>query len=228
MKLTWFGHSAFRIEYGGKVIMLDPFLANPTHTGNHKAAYAGADYVIVSPGHNDHVGSTVEICQETEATLVANPEISDWLADAEGLKVEGINHGGELHFDGFSVAYVPAWHSSSFNDGRYLGNAGGIVLMSPKEKTLHFMGDTGIFDGMKLTAELYEPKIGIVPIGDRYTMGARLAAIACNRFFDLDTVIPCHYGTFDLLDQTADKFVAEMAGSKTKVLVPERGVAVAL
>lgn len=232
MKLTWFGHSAFRVEFGGSVVMLDPFLANPTHKGEHKAAYAGATHVILSHGHADHIGSAVEICKATGAKLIANPEVCDFLGGKGCAKVDPINFGGELHVGGFSVAYVPAWHSSSHDaadgDGRYLGNPGGIVLMSPTEKTLHYMGDTGIFDGMSLTAELYQPKIGIVPIGDRFTMGARLAAIACNRFFEFETVVPCHYATFDLLDQTADKFIAEMKGSKTKVLVPERGVAVEL
>ena len=134
------------------------------------------------------------------------------------------------HFDGFSVAYVPAWHSSSDDahdgTGRYLGNPGGIVLMAPGEKTLLHMGDTGIFSDMALIDEIYQPKIGIVPIGDRFTMGAKLAAMACKRFFHFETAIPCHYGTFGLLDPNADTFIAEMKGAKTKVLVPERGKAV--
>ena len=72
MQLTWFGHSAFRLEYAGTVIMIDPFLANPTFKGDHKAAYAGTQYVLLSHGHGDHIGSTVEICAATGATLIAN------------------------------------------------------------------------------------------------------------------------------------------------------------
>jgi L-ascorbate metabolism protein UlaG (beta-lactamase superfamily) len=232
MKLTWFGHSAFRVEYAGAVIMLDPFIANPTFKGDVKAAYAGATHVMLSHGHNDHIGSTVEICKATGALLIANPEVCDFLSAKGVTNVSPFNHGGELHFDSFSVAYVPAWHSSSNDaeggDGRYLGNPGGVVLMSGHEKPLLHMGDTGIFEGMRLIAELYDPKIGIVPIGDRFTMGGRHAAIACRRFFEFETVIPCHYGTFGLLDPTADKFITEMKGAKTQVLVPERGVAVEL
>lgn len=232
MKLTWFGHSAFRVEYAGAVIMLDPFLANPTFKGDRKAAYAGATHVVLSHGHNDHVGSTVEICKETGALLVANPEVCDYLAAKGVANVSPFNHGGELHFGAFSVAYVPAWHSSSADgegqDGRYLGNPGGVVLAAKAEKTLHYMGDTGIFEGMRLIGEIYKPAIGIVPIGDRFTMGGRLAAMACQRFFAFETAIPCHYGTFGLLDATAETFIAEMKGAKTKVLVPERAVAVEL
>jgi L-ascorbate metabolism protein UlaG (beta-lactamase superfamily) len=230
MKVTWFGHSAFRIDTAGAAIMIDPFIRNPTFNGDPQAAWTGATHVVLSHGHADHIGSTVEICRETGALLVANPEVCDFLK-AKGVEnATPINHGGELHFDGFSVAYVPAFHSSSDDaasgTGRYLGNPGGIVLMAPGEKTLIHMGDTGIFSDMALIDEIYRPKVGIVPIGDRFTMGARLAALACRRFFHFETAIPCHYGTFGLLDPNADRFIAEMEGSATTVLVPERGKAV--
>lgn len=225
MKITWFGHSAFRIAYKDAVVLIDPFLANPTFKGDQAAAYQGSTHVIVTHGHNDHTGSALEICKATGATLVSNPEICDFLQKKGVAKAEPINHGGELHFGAFSVAWVPAWHSSADNDGTYLGNPAGAVLMAPGEKTVLHMGDTGIFSDMELIGELYEPQIGIVPVGDRFTMGGRIAAIACKRFFDFETAIPCHYGTFGLLDQTPDKFVEGMKGTATRVLVMERGVA---
>jgi L-ascorbate metabolism protein UlaG (beta-lactamase superfamily) len=84
------------------------------------------------------------------------------------------------------------------------------------------MGDTAIFSDMGLINEIYRPEIGFVPIGDRYTMGARTAALACKRFFDFELIVPRHYGTFTVLDQTADRFVGEMGDNI--VLVPEAGV----
>lgn len=226
MKLTWFGHSAFRLDYAGAVILIDPFLPNPTFKGDVKAAYAGATFVMVTHGHSDHTGAAVEICQATGATLVSNPEVCGYLSKQGVGKASPLNHGGEVGFGAFSVAYVPAWHSSSADDGTYLGNPGGFVFSAAGEKTVLALGDTGIFDGMKLIGEIYQPRVGLVPIGDRFTMGAKLAAIACKRFFDFDAVVPCHYGTFPIIDATADKFIAEMSGARTKVLVPERGKAV--
>lgn len=231
MKLTWFGHSAFRIDLDGAVIMIDPYLANPTFTGDHPAAYGGTTHVVLTHGHDDHIGSTLEICQATGATLIANFEVCQFL-EAQGItNYSPMNTGGQVDFGPFSVAFVAAWHSSgTVVDGQsvYLGNPNGVVIQAPGEKSLLHMGDTDIFSDMALINEIYAPKIGIVPIGDRFTMGPRLAAMACRRFFDFDTVIPCHHGTFPALHGTAADFVAEMEGARAEVLLPERGTAVSL
>jgi L-ascorbate metabolism protein UlaG (beta-lactamase superfamily) len=231
MKITWFGHSAFRVDIAGASIMIDPFLENGTYKGDLKAAYRGATHVALTHGHDDHLGSTLEICKATGALLIGNWEICNYYAGKGVENYSPGNHGGTIDFGAFTLSFVAARHSSSSivdNMPIYLGNPAGIILNAPKEKTFFHMGDTDIFSDMALINELHQPKIGIVPIGDRFTMGAKLAALACNRFYAFETVIPAHYATFPLIDATADRFVAEMKGSKTKVLVPERGVAVEL
>jgi L-ascorbate metabolism protein UlaG (beta-lactamase superfamily) len=231
MKITWFGHSAFRVDIAGASIMIDPFLENGTYKGDIKAAYRGATHVVLTHGHDDHLGSTLEICKATGALLIANWEICHYYAGKGIENYSPGNHGGSVDYGAFSLAFVQAWHSSAAivdNMPIYLGNPAGVVLKAKNEKTLLHMGDTDIFSDMALIDEIHQPKIGIVPIGDRFTMGAKLAAMACKRFYEFETVIPAHYATFGLLDPNADKFVAEMEGSKTKVLVPERGVAVEL
>ena len=66
---------------------------------------------------------------------------------------------------------------------------------------------------MALIQELHQPQVGIVPIGDRFAMGGAVAALACKRYFNFKTIIPCHYGTFPIIDATADKFVEAMDNS---------------
>jgi len=232
MKLTWFGHSAFRIEFGKARIMIDPFLTgNPTFKGDAKEAAAGATHVLVTHGHNDHVGDALDICKANGAMAVGSAEVCDWLEEQGVEKVNPGNHGGAVDCGGFTVSFVNALHSSSWHrEGEivYLGNPLGLIVRAEGEPTLYHMGDTDIFGDMALIHEIYAPEIGIVPIGDRYTMGAKLAAIACKRFFKFRRIVPCHYGTFPGLDQTADKFIAELGGDGGKVLVPARGEAVAL
>jgi len=161
--------------------------------------------------------------------LVANFEICMHLV-GQGVdkgKINPGNLGGTVDCGGFTTTLVQALHSSSFglNDGNnvYLGNPGGLVLHFPEDKTLYHMGDTDIFSDMALIQELHEPQIGLVPIGDRFTMGGAVAALACRRFFRFETVIPCHYASFPIVDQTADKFIEGLKGTQTKVLTPQPG-----
>jgi L-ascorbate metabolism protein UlaG (beta-lactamase superfamily) len=121
------------------------------------------------------------------------------------------------------VNFVKAFHSSStIMDGKpvYLGNPCGVVIEG-LGKTIYHMGDTEIFGDMAIVEEFFSPKIGFVPIGDRFTMGAKSASVACKRFLKFDTVIPIHYGTFPVLDQDPAKFIAAMAGQN--VMIPEIG-----
>jgi L-ascorbate metabolism protein UlaG (beta-lactamase superfamily) len=230
MKLTWFGHSAFRVEFGDARILIDPFLTgNPTFKGDPKQAAAGCTHVLVTHGHNDHVGDAVEILKSEGAQAVGSAEVCDWLGFQGVAKVNPGNHGGTVDCGGFTVSFVNALHSSSYEiEGGtmvYLGNPLGLVVKAPGEPVLYHMGDTGIFGDMALINEIHRPEIGIVPVGDRYTMGGQMAALACKRFFAFRKIIPCHYGTFPVLDQSPDKFLAEMGESRGKVLTPERGKA---
>lgn len=235
MKITWYGHSAFRIEVAGAVILIDPFLSdNPTWKEGWEGPAEGVTHVLLTHGHGDHVGDTVAILKKTGATLVACAEICTYMSkqDIGAANVSPGNHGGTIDCGAFTVTLVNALHSSSLSeeDGTpiYLGNPQGLVLHFPNDKTLYHMGDTDIFGDMALINELHQPDIGIVPIGDRYTMGGAVAAFACKRFFKFETVIPCHFGTFPAIDQTADKFVAALEDGGPRIVLPTRGKAVEL
>ncbi|RAI30299.1 metal-dependent hydrolase [Rhodoplanes serenus] len=173
----------------------------------------------------------MDIARETGATVTTNYDLGMWLVSKGLEKFNPMNTGGTTDLGGFTVTLVRADHSSGdVVDGMpvYLGNPCGVVVKAPGEPTVYHMGDTDVFSDMGLIAELHAPKIAMVPIGDRFTMGAASAAFAVKRFFQLDAVIPCHYGSFPIIDQTADRFVAAMAGHATRVIVPEKGVAVSV
>ena len=228
MRITWFGHSAFRLEFGRNVVLIDPFLTgNPSFTGDVSAAGAGATHILLTHGHGDHVGDTVAIAAATGAKVVCNPDLAGWLARKGVEKLDMINTGGTVEQGGFSVTFVQAFHSSGTMEGetsQYLGNPNGILVHVPDGHTVYHMGDTAIFGDMELINELYEPTVGIVPVGDRFTKGGKVAAYACREFFDFDIAIPCHFGTFPIIDQTADRFVAAMDSlDTTKVIVPKVG-----
>lgn len=231
MKITWFGHSCFKIETGSSTLMLDPFLmGNPTFEKSGIAwdtAVAGVTHVALTHGHGDHVGDAGDICKRTGATLFANYELAMFVKSQGAEKLEPMNTGGTVCSKDFSITLTDALHSSSSESGVYLGNPNGIVITPATGPVVYAMGDTDVFPGMGLIAELHKPAVGIVPIGDRFTMGARSAAFACRKYFTFATVIPCHYGTFaGMLDATADSFVAEMKGHNVKVPNPGETVSV--
>ena len=228
MKLTWYGHSAIALEFADKKVLIDPFLSgNPKFEGSVDDVSAGCTHVLLTHGHDDHVGDTLSILNATKAQLVGNFEICMWMVSqgASGERINPGNHGGTVDCGGFSTSFVNALHSSGTtvdNGSVYLGNPLGLIISADGEPSVYHMGDTDIFGDMELINELHAPDIGIVPIGDRFTMGARSAALACRRYFDFKSIFPVHYGTFPILDQTADAFLAEMGedAGKVKVLSP--------
>jgi L-ascorbate metabolism protein UlaG (beta-lactamase superfamily) len=227
MKITWLGHAAFRVEIGASVILFDPFL-----TGNEKFklsfsdATRGATHILLTHGHDDHVGDAAHIARETGAQIVANFEICTFLAEQGAVNVNPGNTGGTIACGDFAVSFTDARHSSgTVVNGKsvYLGNPNGLIVAKTGSPTLYHMGDTGIFGDMALIAELYRPKIGLIPVGGRFTMDGAMAALAATRYFNFETVIPCHYGTFDAIAPDASAFVEAMKGGGADVRTPQIG-----
>lgn len=227
MQITWFGHAAFRLDFAGKAVLIDPFFSgNPSFKSDVATASADVRHVLLTHGHGDHVGDSVAIAKANGATVVANADLASWLGTQGVESLEMMNAGGTIHLDGFSVSMVRADHSSGMvRDGAtvYLGNANGLIVKAPGEPTVWHMGDTDIFSDMALIAEIHKPDVVIVPIGDRFTMGPETAALAVSRYLGGLTVIPAHYASFGLLESTADRFVA-LVGEEATVKVPENGV----
>lgn len=225
MQIQWLGHSAFKVTAPGVQVLFDPFLnGNPSFAGRYEEVIAGTTHVLLTHAHNDHWGDTVDILQRTGALLVSSPEICDFIEMThDNVRVHAMGIGGTRRFGDITVTAVRAVHSSAYNtaDDRiiYGGTPMGLIL-TLKGKALYHMGDTDIFGDMALIEELYQPAIGLVPIGDNFTMGPRTAALAVNRYFNFETVVPCHYGTFPVLEQSAGAFGGLVEKAHVEVLAP--------
>jgi L-ascorbate metabolism protein UlaG (beta-lactamase superfamily) len=230
MRVTWYGHSAFRLDFGGKAVLIDPFFTgNPGVGGDTEAAQKGVSHILLTHGHSDHVGDAIEISKKTGAKIVANFDLCMWIAAKGVEKFDPMNTGGTTDQGGFTVTLVRADHSSAvFENGvsSSLGNPCGVIVKAKGEPTIYHMGDTDIFSDMALINELYQPDVAMVPMGDRFTMSPHTAALAVKRYFHFKAVFPCHYGSFPIIEKNADRFVFEMKGAATRVVVPEKGKAV--
>lgn len=227
MKLTWYGHSAFRVDIAGAAILIDPFFTgNPAFEGDVPAVSKGATHIVVTHGHGDHVGDTLAIAESTGATVISNYDLCMHLA-SKGLKsFQPMNTGGTVDLGPFSVTLVRADHSAGMGEAGVnvpVGNPNGAIVKAKDEPTLWHMGDTDIFSDMALISEIHGVEACICPIGDRFTMGGKVAALAMTRFVKPRVAIPSHYGTFPIIDQNADLFVAGLAGSDVRAIVPKKG-----
>ncbi len=232
MQLTWFGHSNFRLDITGASLLIDPFFTgNPNFTGDVEVVTEGVTHIIVTHGHGDHIGDTLAIAARTGAVVISNFDLLMYLASKGLQNFSPMNSGGTVDHGPFKVSMVRADHSAGLVEqgvGFPLGGANGVVVSAPGEPVLWHMGDTDIFSDMALIAELHQVEICICPIGDRFTMGGRLAAMAMKRFVKPRVAIPCHFNFHDYIDKTPDLFVAEMAGSGIDVVLPRIGEVVAV
>ena len=166
MNLIWLGHSAFRIELGAQVILIDPFLSgNPKFTGDAARAAAGATHILLTHGHDDHVGDAAKIAKTTGAQIISNFEICMYLNAQGAENINPGNTGGTIDCGAFRVSLTQALHSSgTVVNGQplYLGCANGVVVKPRDAPCLYHMGDTDVFSDMGLIAEIHSPKIGLV------------------------------------------------------------------
>lgn len=206
MEVSYHGHSIVKIKTTDKVILIDPYI-----TGNEltdlKAADEKPDVILLTHGHNDHVGDTIEIAKASGALVVAPNELAVWLG-WQGLETHGMNIGGACEFDFGTVKFTKAFHSSSYTTDDqqliYMGMPAGILFMA-EGKTIYHAGDTSLFGDMELIGKRHAIDIAFLPIGDNFTMGPENAAYAVE-LLSPKLSVPVHYNTFPPIVQDPEDF----------------------
>lgn len=199
--ITWLGHATFAIRTGEHNLLVDPFL-DDSPVAPIKAAEAKADFVLLTHGHFDHVADAVAIAKRTEAAVVANFEICEWLK-GQGIgedKVVAMNIGGAVELPFGNAKMTTALHSSGLPDGSYGGVAGGYVLRLGEQR-LYLAGDTALTLDLKLVG-IGGLDLAVLPIGDLFTMGPD-DSLEAIKLLSPKRVLPCHYNTWPPIEQDA-------------------------
>ena len=217
--VRWQGHSAFHLSGGGADVLVDPFL-NHNPKAAAKPDEVPADVILLTHGHGDHLGDTVEIATRTGAVVVAIVELATEIA-TEGVDVRDPNLGGTVQFDWGWVKLVPAWHTAVSPSGTAHMPAG--LLIHYGGHLIYHLGDTALFSDLQLIGRRGDKvDLALVPIGGHYTMD-RYDAVTAVEFVNPAQVIPIHYDTFPLVATDAEAFKqdVENAGfSQVYVLNP--------
>jgi L-ascorbate metabolism protein UlaG (beta-lactamase superfamily) len=225
--LTWLGHSAFRVDTpGGKRIYVDPFLNGNPRCPEGELEPERCDLLLLTHGHDDHLGDTIAIAQKFDCPVIAQVELRGWLS-TQGLSedmTQAMNKGGTTEVGGIKLTLTHGNHSSSvFANGvfQYAGESCGFVVEVEDGFKLYVSGDTNVFGDLALIGRIYAPDVAILCIGDHFTMGPREAAVALE-LLGVTRCVPCHYGTFPLLTGTPEK-LRELAPDGVEILAPEPG-----
>ncbi|MGD7044224.1 metal-dependent hydrolase [Jeotgalibacillus proteolyticus] len=218
MKISYHGHSIVKVETNGTTILFDPFI-NGNELTDLKVENEKPDVIILTHGHNDHVGDTVEIAKQSDALVIAPFELATYL-EWQGLNTHPMHIGGGYDFEFGRVKLTQAFHGSSYSTEDkqiiYTGMPAG-VLLTVEGKTIYHAGDTGLFGDMKLIGDRNQIDLAFLPIGDNFTMGPEDAAYAAS-LLNAKTVVPIHYNTFPPIKQDPEKFVQLLPEGQGRVM----------
>ena len=227
-RLTWLGHNSFKLQTrSGKTVLLDPWVESNPACPKELRSFEAMDAMTISHGHSDHMADAVNLGKRFRPTIVCNWEIHHFL-QRKGLSTTApMNKGGSQMAHGIRFSMVHAVHSSGIEDGGqmvYGGEACGFVLTLEDGFKIYQAGDTAVFSDMALIAEVHQPDLALLPIGDLFTMDPREAAIAA-RMIGARWIVPSHYGTFPPLTGTPAELRKELdaRGVKSEVLALQPG-----
>ncbi len=212
------GHSCVTLTHGDHRLIIDPFL-----TGNEKAAVKPGDievdYVLITHGHGDHVGDSLDIAKRCGATIIANYELAN-MCGKQGINVHPMHIGGAHEFPFGRVKLTIAHHGGGYGEDAsiYTGPPVGF-LITIGGKIVYHPGDTGLFMDMQLIGEMNNIELAFLPIGDNFTMGID-DAVKAVEMLRPRRVIPMHYDTFDVIKADPEAFVGKVKDAQAMVLNP--------
>jgi L-ascorbate metabolism protein UlaG (beta-lactamase superfamily) len=226
MNLTYYGQSCFSVETGGTNLLFDPFISPNPQAKHINIKDIRADYVLLSHGHSDHIADAIPIIKQNNATAVGAFEVVTWLNNQGIEKYHPMNTGGKWSFDFGTVKCTNAIHSSNMPDGSYGANPMGFIVTT-KDKTFYYSGDTALTMDMQLVPRWGKLDFAILPIGDNFTMGYEDAIMAAE-MIQCRNIVGVHYDTFGFIKIDHEKVKKAFADAGLNLYLPAIGESIEL
>lgn len=213
--ILWLGHASYLIQTGGRRILTDPCLTSPPFVDRLTklpipVRELKPDYLLISHGHYDHLDSD-SLKHFGGATALIPLNMSGLIKDIQpeiSCREAGWYQQYDLAED-FQVVFLPAhhWHRRGMLD--YNKVLWGSYLIKTPNSTIYFGGDSGYSRHFQDIGELLGPiDLAILPIGayspQWFMKSSHITpeeALRAAEDLQARTLIPMHYGTFDLSDE---------------------------
>jgi L-ascorbate metabolism protein UlaG (beta-lactamase superfamily) len=216
-RLTWIGHASFLGFASGLRFLVDPMFSPhagwfyPRHVapGLALADLPPVDALLVSHAHYDHLDAASVGALPRSVPVFVPLGLGRWFRRRGFVRVHELDWWGAASSAGLRVTLVPARHWSRrtvLDTNRSLW--GGFVVDISDVRFYH-AGDSGWFDGFAEIGRRFPGiRAAMLPIGS-YSPGWFMEPNhmtpeqAGRAFLSLDarTLVPMHWGTFQLTDE---------------------------
>lgn len=219
--LVWLGHASFYIQLNGIRIITDPVFGRisgvvPRYSKLPCADsdFENIDYVLISHAHRDHcdAASLKKLAAKNNFTLLTSLNtgklVSGWL-DSLSYQEAGWYQQYNLPQQNFNITFLPTQHWSNRYGWDTNETLWGSFMIEADGINIFFGGDSGYCNYHKEIGNLF-PNIDVAILGvGAYHPPFMMKDVHTNPkeavrlFHDLKakTLIPMHYGTFDLADE---------------------------
>lgn len=224
----WLGQSSLVLKVAGRIVYVDPYLADDprrlTPPAFAAAAAGNADLVLLTHDHSDHVDATALpalAAGSAAAPLVAPRPIASRVGELVGdpARIVPAVVGERLEFGPVALVPIAAAHETLDEDPvlgfPYLG-----YVLQVDGVTLYVAGDTVPYEGLLEALAPFRVDLAFLPINGRDFFRTRRGTIGnmnereaaeIAAALAVETVVPVHYGMFATNTVPPGTFVSHLA-----------------
>ncbi|WP_339267237.1 MBL fold metallo-hydrolase [Paenibacillus sp. FSL R5-0470] len=244
--ITWIGHSTFFLQYEGMNIITDPIWARRLgfekrlgQPGIPLSEVPPIDLILISHSHYDHLHiASIRKLYRAGTTLVVPVGLKRKMLRKGFHNCVEMEWWQEIKLGKIKLSFVPTQHWTRRTPWDTNTSHWGGYILEPADSgnqksspNLYFAGDSGYFPGFKEIGSRYKIDIALMPIGayePEWFMTSQHVnpEEAIQAFLDVgaETMIPMHYGTFRLADDTAREALDRMENARVKHAISEERI----